>query len=190
MIKMLIIFMLVFIVSCSTAEIKIYSIYMPIQEEILQSLKQQEILFLVVRSPKHLDQPYIIYRSSPFELNISSYAKWEATPLDIIRHNIVEILYSQRIYKEVKTLRPQVNEKTEVMIVDLKDFSRYDEDKVSYALLHFSVLLKDKDNKEIFIKDFKIKEKLNDKTYLSLARGMSQAITKTLQEVAKMSRDR
>ncbi|MCX8070617.1 MAG: PqiC family protein [Thermodesulfovibrionales bacterium] len=167
-------------ISCSFTETKIYSLYLPTIDNNLPSQKQRETLYLSVRTPRYLDQPYIIFRDSPYELNLSSYAKWDASPSDIMKQNIVEVLTSKKVYKEVKVSRPQVNEKAEVMIVDLKDFSRYDEGQFSYGMLQFSVLLRDKDNKEVYRKEFKIKEKLDDKTYLSLAKGMSKALINSL----------
>lgn len=182
--RMLMILIFIFVVSCSSAEMKIYSIYMPISNEAISSSKRGETLYLTVRAPRHLEQPYIIFRNSPYELNLSTYSKWEASPSDIIKQNMMEVLTSKKIYREVKLTRPQANEQVEVMIIDLKDFSRYDEGQISYGMLQFAVTLRDKNNKEIYQKDFKVREQLEDRTYLSLAKKISQVLMNIAQDIS------
>src|SRR5208282_4591229 len=72
-----------FFVSCSMPETKIYSLYLP-QDQNAKNAKSVSSLTIRMDSPRYLAQPYIAHRNSPYRLSISKYSKWEAAPGDLV----------------------------------------------------------------------------------------------------------
>ncbi len=71
--------------ACSMPETKIYSLNMGDSASPSQPVIVPVSLSVSVESPRYLDQPYIASRTSPYQLDISRYARWESSPADMTR---------------------------------------------------------------------------------------------------------
>lgn len=189
-----IIFFILFISACTMPETKIYSLYLPSppmtslsKEEIQEGSEQKNILsenFLVihVNSPKYLAQSYIAYRNSPYQLEISRYSKWESSPGDMVREAMKASISSTGIFREVRAshILPGGFYSLEI---DLKRFERFDEGNDSYGELVYDVRLSSPDSIELYGSTISKRVKLYDRTFLSLAKGLSSALSESIKEV-------
>ncbi len=180
-----IVFFFILCSSCSTTETKIYSLYLNDLKEYKNTQKVDAVAFIHIKAHKYLEQPYIVFKTSPYELTPSSYAKWDTYPSEIIKEQILEYLSKRGPFKEVKTTRPVITGNSYLISINLKDLSRYDTGSLSYGILALSVSLKDSAGKEIYHKEFNQREPLQDRSYLSLAKGISAALNVVLIEMTE-----
>ncbi|MFQ3574152.1 MAG: ABC-type transport auxiliary lipoprotein family protein [Thermodesulfovibrionales bacterium] len=178
--KIALLLLLVMLMSCNTMQTRIYSINVSQYPQESKAVKIDEGVFLQVKSNRHFKQTYIIYRSSIYEMMQSTYARWDNTPDDILREQITEALTRKGFFKDVKTLRSTVTGGFFRLDVDIRDFSRFDDSNTSYAVLGIKTTLKDPKGKTIYAKEEEFKQRLDDRTYLSLAKGMSIVMTSVL----------
>jgi len=188
---LLIVLTIFFISSCTMPETKIYSIHMP-DSPVLpppNADKGKEgvsssVASIVIRihSQRYLDQPYIAYRNSPYQLEISRYSKWESSPSDMVKDAFKDSFLSTGLFKEVRVSNI-VPEGFYLLEVNLKRFERSDAGNDSFGELVFDVNLFSPDGRELYRSIMSKKVGLDDKNFLSLARGLSDALAEGIAEV-------
>lgn len=178
---LMIIITIFFIFACSMPETKIYSIYVSVDSKRLNG-KTDNSITIVVNAPRYLTQPYIAYRESPYQLNISRYSKWDESPNEIVREGFKDSLSSTEIFQDVRT-SSTVPRGFYSLRVNLKRFERYDEGQDSFGELLMDVDLLSLEMKVLFQNTISKRVKLDDQSFLSLAKGLSSALTDSLIEV-------
>jgi uncharacterized lipoprotein YmbA len=139
------------------------------------------IATVVVTSPRHLSQPYIIYRSSPYQFAVAHYAKWNEPPDEIVRDAFRDSL-SLTLFKEVKSAN-SAPDGSYALMIDLKQFERSDADDGSFAEIAFDVILHAPDGSTLCRNSFAKKTKLADRGFISLAKGLSSVLGEGTEEV-------
>ena len=167
--------------ACSMPETKIYSIYVPIESKTVNG-KTDNSVTIVVHAPRYLTQPYIAYRESPYQLKISKYSKWDASPNEIVRVGFKDSLSSTEIFQEVR-ISNTVPKGFYSLTVNLKRFERYDEGKDSFGELVMDVDLLSPDARELYRSSISKRVRLDDQSFLSLAKGLSNALAEGISEV-------
>jgi ABC-type uncharacterized transport system auxiliary subunit len=162
-------------------ETKIYSIYVPFDSGRLNG-KTDNSITILVHAPRYLKQPYIAYRESPYHLKISKYSKWDESPDEIVKTHFKDSLYSTGLFQDVRTSNI-VSGSIYSLKIDLKGFERYDEGKDSFGELIMDVVLFSPDMKVLYQDNIIKKVKLDDRDFLSLAKGLSIALTELIAEV-------
>lgn len=76
---------LLVLAACSMPETRTYSLNMGDSASLAQPINVPVSLSVSVESPRYLDQPYIVSRTSPYQLDLSRYARWESSPADMTR---------------------------------------------------------------------------------------------------------
>jgi len=188
---LLVILTILFISACTMPETKIYSINIH-DSTILPPPKADKgeeggfssVASIVIRvhSQRYLTQPYIAYRNSPYQLEISRYSKWVSPPSDMVKDAFKDSFSSSGIFKEVRVFNT-VPEGFYLLEVNLKRFERSDTGKDSFGELLFDVNLFSPDGKEIYHSTISKSVKLDDKSFLSLAKGLSNALAEGIVEV-------
>jgi uncharacterized lipoprotein YmbA len=172
---------IVFISACSMPETKIYNIDIPIEQGSVQSTTDD---YLVIRadSPRYLAQPYIAYRSSPYQMEISRYSKWDCSPKRMVSEGLRDSLLSTGLFRAVKILNI-VPKEYFLLDINLKRFERLDEGNQSYGELVLEVAYFTPEGKELYRSTISKKVKLNEQSFLSLAEGLSDALNEAIEEV-------
>ena len=174
--------------ACSMPETKIYSIYMsapsapPDIRKVMADDANTRSIVILMNSPRYLAQPYIAYRSSPYELEISRYSKWESPPGDIVKETFKNYLSSSGIFKDVRASNV-VPEGFYSFEINLKKFERYDQGSDSYGALDYDIKVYSPESKELYRATVLKKVKLDNKTFLCLAQGLSSALSESIKEV-------
>lgn len=166
--------------ACAMPETRIYTLNLAVQNTALPAAKDAT-LSIIVHAPKHLSQPYITSRTSPYQLVVSRYAKWEASPEAMVRDGFKESL-SPALFREARG-SSFVRNGVFALKLDLKRFERVDEGDTSFADVAFDAVLYSPDGSELFRDSVSKRVKLDDKTYLSLAKGASSAFEEGAAEV-------
>lgn len=172
-----------FLSACTMPDTKIYSLNLnapEISSPVKDGFPDKSVVILV-NAPRYLSQPYIAYRNSPYELEISRYSKWEASPQEMFRGTLRNYLSSAGVFKEVRVSNV-VPEGFYYLETDIKKFERYDEGNHSYGELMFDCALYSSDEVRISGTTISKKIKLEDGTYLSLAKGLSKALDQAIKE--------
>lgn len=165
-----------FMASCSMPETKIYSLYMPAASNNAQ-VRKQVMITLKVQSPRYLAQPYIAHRLSPYQLDISRYAKWDSAPAEMVREIFRNSLSG--LYQDVRA-STYVPEGSFVLNINLKRFERVDD---SYAELAFDAVLYSAEGRELYRIEEQKKVQLETKDSAGLAKGLSAALSEAVKEV-------
>ncbi|MBF0330096.1 MAG: membrane integrity-associated transporter subunit PqiC [Nitrospirae bacterium] len=177
-------FLLVFtFAACSMPETKIYSIGYSGQI-ISGSAKSSATAYLTIDAPRHLSQPYIVHRTSPYELTISKYSKWDSPPIETIRDIVKDSLIATGEFSEVKSSLASPAGKYEAKIY-LRKFERFDEAEISYAELLFDISLISPEGKEVYKKRISKQIKLADKSLSILAKALNNAALEAAKEITK-----
>jgi uncharacterized lipoprotein YmbA len=162
-------------------ETKIYSLSLPAKESTVT--KKPEISVSIrMESPRYLEQSYIAYRISPYQLEISRYAKWEASPYKMVKGAIKDSLISTGLFKEIRALN-FVPEGFYLLDVNLKRFERVDIGNESFGELIIDVVFYSTDGKELYRKNISKSVKLEDKSFLSLAKTLSSELSETIEDI-------
>jgi len=163
--------------ACTMPKTKIYSINMnyPFTEKDFKGRFSEKLVMIVVNAPRHLSQPYIVYRTSPYEMEISKYSKWEASPQEIIKKVMKDYISYLKIFKEVKTSYTS-QEGYYTLEIDLKRFERFDSENISYGELLFDYVLISPEGNVIESSRINKKIELQEKSFLSLAKILSNAL--------------
>ena len=174
---------IIFIATCSMPETKIYNLDIPIEQGSIQSTTDDS---LVIRtdSPRYLAQPYIAYRSSPYQMEIARYSKWDCSPKVMVSEGLRDALFSTGLYRKVKILNI-VPKEYYLLDVNLKRFERVDEGEQAYGELVLEVAYFNPEGKELYRSTISKRVRLDDNSFLSLAKGLSSALVETVEEVKK-----
>ncbi|MEW6417782.1 MAG: ABC-type transport auxiliary lipoprotein family protein [Nitrospirota bacterium] len=183
--RVLLIILNIFLISaCTMPETKIYSIHIPNPPVPPFSKGGESDASIVIRvhSQRYLTQSYIAYRNSPYQLEISRYSKWESPPCDMVKDAFKDSFSSSGLFKEVRVSNT-APEGFYLLEINLKRFERSDEGVDSFGELVFDVSLLSPDGRELYRNTISKKINLDDKSFLSLARGLSDAIAEGIKEV-------
>lgn len=167
--------------ACSMPETQIYSLSMPDARNSAKSQSGASIAVLV-NSPRYLTQPYIAYRSSPYQLLISRYSKWDAAPDEIVRQAVGDSLSSSGLFKEVR-LSNVVPGGFYSLKIYLRQFDRLDDGKSSFGELAFNFNLLSPEGKELYQGTVTKKVMLENQSFLSLAKALSNTLSEGVEEV-------
>jgi uncharacterized lipoprotein YmbA len=171
-----------FIGACAMPETRIYSLYVPIDSGKTIHTKVDASIAIMINSPRHLTQPYIVYRKSPYQLEISRYSKWDESPEKRLCEVFKEAVSSIGIFKEIRVTNSLPGGYYSLMI-NLKKFERSDSGNDSFSELVFDVNFISPDDKKLFQSTISKKSKLDDRTFLSLTKGLSNGLTEGVEEV-------
>ncbi len=177
----ILIILTIFLISaCTMPETKIYSIH--ISNPPLPHSKTDAFIIIRVHSQRYLTQSYIACRNSLYQLEISRYSKWESPPSDMVKDAFKDSFLSTGLFKEVRVFNT-VPEGFYLLEVNLKRFERSDAGNDSFGELVFDVSLFSPDGKELYRSTISKKVNLDDKSFLSLAKGLSNALAEGIEEV-------
>jgi len=191
--RILLLSLIVFLASCAMSETRIYSLYMP--DPAASSLstgstegdsggtngKENAAVAVLVSCPKYLSQPYIALRSSPYQLTVSRYSKWDSSPDEIVQSALKQSL-SHGLFKEVRTSHT-VPTGFYSLKIDLRKFERSDEGALAFGEVAFEVNLISPDGKNLYDKHIVKKTQLADRSFVSLAKGLSSILGEGVDEV-------
>jgi len=163
-------------------ETRIYSLYVPIDRGKTIHTKVDASIAMMINSPRHLTQPYIVYRKSPYQLEISRYSRWDESPEKRLCEVFKEAVSSIGVFKEIRVTNSLPGGYYSLMI-NLKKFERSDSGNDSFSELVFDVNFISPDDKKLFQSTISKKSKLDDRTFLSLTKGLSNGLTEGVEEV-------
>jgi len=167
--------------ACSMPETQIYSLHVPASNSSPNKNTNTSIAILI-HSPRYLTQPYIAYRKSPYQLLISRYSKWESSPEEMVSHAIRDTLSTTGLFKEIRTSYV-VPAGFYSLTIHLKRFERIDEGDDSFGELSFEANLRSPNGREIYQRSVSKRTKLEDKSFLSLTKGLSSALAEGITEI-------
>lgn len=175
--KLILILSFLLFAACTMPETRIYSLSLPVEKK-TNSAKDVSINILV-RSPRYLSQPYIAYRLSPYQLEISKYAKWDSTPVEMVKEALKDALST--MFREVRV--SSLSSGSYSIDINLRRFEKVNGEGDPAGELVFDVNLFAPDGKEIYRNTISKKVKLDDLNNLSLAKGLSSALADGIEEV-------
>jgi uncharacterized lipoprotein YmbA len=184
--RLIILFLIVLpLTACSMPETKIYSLRLPdTSPPKTQKQDRQASLTIIMAAPRYLTQPYIANRVSPYQLQISHYAKWESPPDDMVQRALKDSLYAAGMFNDVYTSNI-LHEGSFVLEINLKRLERTEDGKDIFGELAFDLKLVSPENRQLLFDTVVKKVKLEDVDYLSLAKGMSTALSEAAREAAE-----
>ena len=171
-----------FIGACTMPETKVYNLYLPMDRERTIHPKGNASIVIMINSPRYLTQPYIVSRKSPYQFEISKYSKWETSPNEILLGVFKDTLSSDQRFKEVRVMNI-VPDGFYSLKIDLKKFERFDTGNDSFGELALDVQLLSHDGKVLYQHTISKKIKMEDRSFLSLAKGLSSALAEGVEEV-------
>lgn len=166
--------------ACTMPETKIYSLSLPVERK-LSDNKSDSSVNIRVRSPRYLAQQYIAYRTSPYQIDISKYSKWEASPVEMVRDAFRDSFYSRGLSKEVRTSN-FVPAGYYSVDIQLRRFERTDSSNDLFGEMDFEVAVSSSDGKEIHHKTVSRKIRLENNDNLNLAKSLSLALSDGVEE--------
>lgn len=178
---LIIVIVLLFCASCSMPETRIYSLYIPREEGKGTAMAEASIV-IHIDSQKYLTQPYIAFRSSPYQLEISKYAKWDASPHEMIKEELRHALSSMGLFREVRVSRT-IPGGFYLFKIHLRRFERFDSGNESFGDLVLVFSLLSPDSTELYQGTVSKRVKLDDRSFLSLAKGLSSVLTEGMEEI-------
>jgi ABC-type uncharacterized transport system auxiliary subunit len=179
---LMLLLILLFMGACTMPETRVYSLYLSMDKEKTVPPKEDASIVIMINSPRYLTQPYIAYRKSPYQLEISRYSKWEVSPNEMLRGAFKDVLSSTQRFKEVRT-REIVPNGFYSLKIDLKRFERSDMGNDSFGEIVFDVQFLSPEGKQLYQDSISKRTKLEDRTFLGLAKGLSGAVAEGVQEV-------
>ncbi len=144
--------------------------------------KSDASIVIRMHSLRYLTQSYIAYRYSPYQLEISRYSKWESPPGDMVKEAFKDSLFSTGLFKEVRVLNT-ISGEFYSLEINLKRFEGSDIGNDSFGELVFDVNLFSPEGRELYRSNISKKVKLDDRGFLSLAKGLSSALSEAIEEV-------
>lgn len=178
------IFLIVILSSCSVPETRIYNLNLPAEKSTETNAAADKSLVIILQAPRLLAQPYIAYRTSPYQLEVSKYSKWDSAPGDIVKEAVKDSLATAGLFKEVITGNTAPSGFYSLR-VSLKRFERVEAENSPFGELVFDAKLSSPDSRQIYSVVISKKVKLDDKTFLSLAKGLSVALAEGIEEMKK-----
>ncbi|MBI5633616.1 MAG: membrane integrity-associated transporter subunit PqiC [Nitrospirae bacterium] len=162
--------------ACAMPETRIYSLHMP-ADNLKTQARKQAMITVRVQSPRYLAQPYIAHRLSPYQLEISRYAKWDSAPVEMVREIFKDSL--SVVYQDVRASNFAA-EGSFVLNINLKRFERVED---SYAELAFDAVLNSAEGRELYRIAVAKKVQIETRDSAGLAKGLSAALSESVKEV-------
>lgn len=174
----------VLISACSIPETKIYDLQLNDSEKSknIPYRKTDSSIAIHVEAPSYLSQPYIVTRTSPYQIQISKTAKWESPPKRFIKQGIKDILSGLSYFKHVSLSQTQP-EGYYWIAIDLKRFELVDEEEGFLGELLIDVSLFDHEMNRLFMSTIAKKKQLANKDFRNLAYVLSTFLTEGLEEI-------
>jgi len=163
-------------------ETRTYTLYMPDEKGPVR-IRTDGSVNISINSEQYLKQSYIAYRSTPYQVEISKYSKWEASPSRIVKNQFKDTFSRAGIFKEVRADYIAA-EGFYSLRINLKQFERLDEGNDSFGVLVFDADPHSPDNQRLYSGTIHKKLKLADRSFSSLAKGLSSALQEGLDEVS------
>jgi uncharacterized lipoprotein YmbA len=176
---------ILFFAACNMPETRIYSLYIPnppLQKGGDGGLMDDASLVIIVKSARYLAQPFIAYRSSPYRLEISRYSRWDASPREMLGEVFRNTLSKTGMFKEIR-ISSSIPDGFYALRIDLKRFERSDSGGESFGEVLFDVTLIGSSGEAIFQRTVEKRVRLEDRTFLGLAKGLSNSLSEGLEEV-------
>lgn len=167
---------LIMLTACSAPATKIYSLHLP--EDKVQTTAPDKTIVIQATSPRYLAQPYIAYRTSPYQVDIAQSSKWDAAPVDTVRDSLRDALAGGSVRTSTAFVADAY-----LLKINLKRFERVDQNSESFGELTFDAELISPEGKELLRSTFTRQVRLADRTFLSLAKGLSQGVAETAKEL-------
>jgi uncharacterized lipoprotein YmbA len=182
--RLLIILSVFVITACTMPNTRIYSLYMPYSQPSRNAgaTRSYASLAVLVNAPKYLAQPYIVYRSSPYQMEISRYSRWESSPRDMVRSVFQDSLSATGCFKSVRA-DGVIPDDSCVLEINLRKLERSDEGDRAFAVLEFDAVLNSPGGAELYRATISKKSSLSDSSFLSLAKGLSGLLSEAVSEV-------
>ena len=174
--------LLLFVGACAMPETRVYNLSLSVEWQRTIPPEGDASIVIMINSPRYLTQPYIVYRKSPYQLEISRYSKWEASPNEMLRRVFKDALSSAQRFKEVRVMNI-VPDGFYSLKINLKRFERSDMGNDSFGEFVFDVQFISPEGKELYQNSISKRTKLEDRTFLSLAKGLSGAVAEGVDEV-------
>ena len=175
-------FLLVFLLSCTLPETRIYNIsLLPMKER--PNAGASAFVNVILHAPRYLEQPYIAYRISSHELNISNASRWDSSPADLVKGAMKDSLSSSGSFAVVRTsvFTPPKFHRCEV---NLRRFERFDKENGSFGELEFEITFRSPAGTILYSGSVSKEAKLADRSFLSLAKFLSDALSQGLNEAS------
>ena len=174
------VFLLVFLLSCTMSGTRIYNLsLLPVKER--PNAGAYASVNVLLHAPRYLEQPYIAYRISSYELKISSASRWDSSPADMVKRAIKDSLSSSGLFVVVRTstFTPSGFYRCEV---NLRKFERFDKGNDSFGELNFEITFRSPEGRTLYSGSVSKEAKLADRSFLSLAKFLSEALSQGLDE--------
>lgn len=160
--------------SCSMPGTKIYSLAVP-EEKTVSGRQTEASVNVTVHSTRYLAQSYIAYRTSPYQIELSRYSRWDMPPVDLVRDAFRDGLSAAGLFREVKASLVTPGGFYNLDI-NLKRFERLDEGESSSCQLLFEVKLRSPEGNEVYKETISKSVRLEDKGFPTLAKALSTAV--------------
>ncbi len=167
--------------SCTMPETKIYSLSVPVFKE-QPGTGTGATVSIIVHAQRYLEQAYIVYRTSPYQLEIARYSKWDSSPAEIVRGAIKDSLSSMCAFRDVRSSN-FTPAGAYALEINLRKFERSDIGGGSFAELAFDAVLFSPEGKELYNTYVSREVRLDDRSYLSLAKALSIAVAEGVGEL-------
>ncbi len=175
-----VVFPLVFLLSCTMSGTRIYNLsLLPVKER--SNAGSGASVNVLLRAPRYLEQPYIAYRISSYELKVSNSSRWDSSPADMVKRAIKDSLSSSGFFVAVRAsaFTPPGFYRCEV---NLRKFERFDKGNDSFGELNFEITFHSPEGKILYNGSLSNEAKLPDRSFLSLAKFLSEALSQGLDE--------
>ncbi len=163
-------------------ETKIYTLYVP-GEKATANTNTDTSIAIHIDSEQYLKQPYIAYRNSLYQLEISRYSKWESSPNRMVKNEFKDALSSNGVFKNVRAANI-TPEGFYSLKINLKQFERFDTEKDFFGILAFDIAFLSPYDEELYHSTISKKVKLDNRSFSSLAQGLSIALKEGIEEVS------
>ncbi len=175
------VFLLVFLLSCTMSGTRIYNLSLPSMKE-RPSAGSGASINILLHAPRYLEQPYIAYRISPYELKLSNHSRWDSSPSDMVKGVIKDSLFSSGLFAVVRTsvFTPPGFYRCEV---NLRRFERFDKGNDSFGELALEITFRSPEGRILYSGPLSNEAKLADRSFLNLAKFLSEALSRGLDEV-------
>jgi len=167
----------------------IYNLYLPnihAQDTAKQESGAPQLAYeltIIVQSPNYLSQPYIAYRDSQYKVESSKYAKWDESPDKLVGEEFRYKISKMNVFERVNVTSGNMA-KSYVLNIYLKRFERVDEGEAAFSECSYDFEISSPDSvRPLYTGSFYKKNKLADKSYLELAKGLSSALDEGIKEV-------
>ena len=136
---------------------------------------------VLLHAPRYLEQSYIAYRISSHELRISNASRWDSPPANLVKGAMKDSLSSSGSFAAVRAsvFTPPGFYRCEV---NLHRFERFDKENDSFGELDFEITFRSPAGRILYSGSVSNEARLADRSFLSLAKFLSEAISQGLDE--------